>query len=83
MDLAPTFKLYKIVGYIGSITSRDLNHLPQDSHYDVLTTTLKTGVVNIGEKLYISSAMIIEGSTVHALVLFNFPANGSMNPDVF
>ena len=35
--------LHKIVVYIGSIRSRDSNHLPHDSHYDVLTTMLKTG----------------------------------------
>ena len=29
--------------YIGSNTSRDSNHRPHDSHYDVLTTTLKKG----------------------------------------
>ena len=34
---------YKIVVYIGSITSLDSNHLPHASHYDVLNTTLKKG----------------------------------------
>ena len=29
------------------------------------------------------SVVIIEGSTVLALVFFYFPANGSTNPDVF
>ena len=29
------------------------------------------------------SVVIIEGSRVHALVFFNFPANGLANPDVF
>ena len=37
------FISYKIVVYIGRITSRDLNHLTHNSHYDVLTTTLWTG----------------------------------------
>ena len=34
---------YKIVVNIDSITSRDLNHIPHDSHYDFLNTTLKKG----------------------------------------
>ena len=50
--------------YIGSITSRDSNHLPRDIHYDVLTTKLKkwSGVVNKVEKLYMKSGVIIEGA---------------------
>ena len=36
--------------------------------YDVLTTSVKTSVVNKGEKWYMESVVIIEGSTVHALV---------------
>ena len=35
--------LDKIVDYIGGITSRNSNHLPQVSLYGVLATTLKTG----------------------------------------
>ena len=38
-----SFYSYKIVVYIGSNTSRDSNHLPHDSHYDVLITSLKKG----------------------------------------
>ena len=34
---------YKIVVYFGSITSRDSNQLPHDSHCDVLPTALRTG----------------------------------------
>ena len=39
------------------------------------------GVVHKGEKCYIKSVVIIEGSTVHALVFF--PAKGTTNPDDF
>ena len=56
---------YKIVVYIGSITSRNSNHIQHNSHYDVLTTTIKTGEVNKGEKWYMESVVII-----HALVFF-------------
>ena len=66
-----------------SLTSRQSNHLSHYSHYDVLTTTLNTGVVNIGEKRYFDSVVIKEGSTVHTLVFSYFSANGSTNPDVF
>ena len=53
---------YEIVVYRGSITSRDSYYLPHDSHYDVLTTTLKKGLVNKGEKSYMKSVVIIEGT---------------------
>ena len=62
------YSFYKIVVYIGSITNQESNHLPNDSQYGVLTTTLNTVVVNKGEKLYIKSVVIIEGSTLQVLV---------------
>ena len=33
---------------LGSVTSQESNHPPHDSHFEFLTTTLKTGVVNKG-----------------------------------
>ena len=40
---------------VSIITSRGSNHFPLDSHYDILTTTLKKGrgVVNKGESCFI------------------------------
>ena len=65
---------YKIVEFIGNITSQDLNHHPRNSCYEVLTIKFKKGVVDDGEKLYMKSVMIMESY---------FPANASTNPDVF
>ena len=69
--------------YISSIFNRKSNHLPHDLQYDILTTTLKTGVVNKEEQWYLKSIVILEGSTVHALAFLYFSASGSTNPDVF
>ena len=68
--------------YIGSITSRDLNHLPHDSHYDVLTTTLNKGCNSQRGEMIYEECGDHRGRTVYAL-FFYFPADGSTNPDVF
>ena len=64
--------------YIDGITSRDSNHLPHDSHCDVLPTTLRMGS---------SGKMIYEGfgdhRGQHCTRSSFFPAYGSTNPDVF
>ena len=60
--------------FIGSNTNRG---------YDVSTNALKRSVVNIGKSCYMKNEVIIEGSTVHALALFHFPANRSTISDVF
>ena len=63
---------YKIVMYICSIASQKSNHLPHIAQHDVLTTTLMTGVVDKGEKWYLKKVVIIESSTVDALVFILF-----------
>ena len=53
LQLFKLISYYKTVLLIGSITSRGSNHLPHDSRYDVLPTTLMKGCSYCqGEMIY-------------------------------
>ena len=61
--------------YFGSVTNRDSNHLPHDSHFDVLLTTLRMGYLTKGKMIY-EGYGDHKGCTGHTLVPFYFPTNG-------